>query len=466
MMSKQVKLPALSETEDTGIVAAVLVEVGDTIEPGQAVIEIETGKAVVEVPSDVGGTVTAIHVSVGDEISVGQPLITVDVGSEEAGDDAAGEGAAAAAPAVPEAPDVVTPAPAAQPQPEAAPATPPVDQPEPAVAASTPATSVPAVPAGNGEPATRRLIPASPSVRRFARELGVDITQVAGTGPGGRITIEDVKAFVSARQAAAAPAPAMAPAAAPVAPTAAAPVVQVSDFSQWGPVDIQPLSSVRRATARQTATAWMTIPHVTHHDKADITELEKIRRHYAPKVEAAGGKLTVTAIIVKVVASALKVFPKFNTSVDMDNNQLIYKKYYNIGVAVDTEHGLLVPVIRDVDRKNLIELSVELTEISQRARERRLSMEEMQGGCFTVSNLGGIGGTSFNPIVNQPEVAILGVARSRMEPVYIDGEFQPRLILPLALSYDHRVIDGADGARFMRWIVEALEDPFMVTLEG
>jgi len=226
------------------------------------------------------------------------------------------------------------------------------------------------------------------------------------------------------------------------------------------------MNKVRETTARHLSYAWATIPHVTQHDKADITELERLRKKYATKAEQAGGKLTVTAILLKVIESALKVFPQFNASIDMNKKEIIYKKYYNIGIAVDTERGLLVPVIRDVDKKNIIQLSIELTEMSQKARNRKLTLEEMQGGNFSISNLGGIGGTAFTPVVNSPDVAILGISRSRMEPVYMDDEFRPRLIMPLSLSYDHRIIDGADAARFLRWVCEALEQPFLLALEG
>jgi pyruvate dehydrogenase E2 component (dihydrolipoamide acetyltransferase) len=238
------------------------------------------------------------------------------------------------------------------------------------------------------------------------------------------------------------------------------------DFSKWGEVEREPMSNVRRATATHTSIAWATIPHVTNHDKADITELEKLRKQFALRAEAAGGKLTITAIALKVVASALKVFPKFNASVDIDKGEIIHKKYYHIGVAVDTPAGLLVPVIRNVDRKNVIELSVELGQVAEKARAKKLGLDEMQGGTFTITNLGGIGGTHFSPIVNAPEVAILGIARGRIEPVFIDGEFQPRLMLPLALSYDHRLIDGADAARLLRWLAETLEQPFLMVLHG
>jgi len=244
------------------------------------------------------------------------------------------------------------------------------------------------------------------------------------------------------------------------------PAVYLPDFSKWGEIEREPMSKVREKTATHLSGAWATVPHVTQFDKADITEMEKLRKQFAPKAEAEGGKLTMTAILLKICAAALRVFPQFNASVDMQNKEIVYKKYLNIGVAVDTDRGLLVPVIRDVDDKNIVDLSVELTQIAQKTRDRKLSLEEMQGGNFTISNLGGIGGTAFTPIVNAPEVAILGVSRSKYEPVYDNGKFEPRLMLPLSLSYDHRLIDGADGARFIRWVVEAIEQPFKIVLEG
>jgi pyruvate dehydrogenase E2 component (dihydrolipoamide acetyltransferase) len=238
------------------------------------------------------------------------------------------------------------------------------------------------------------------------------------------------------------------------------------DFSRWGEVERQALNSVRRRTAENMAASWAQVPHVTQFDKADITQIEELRRQYGKRVEEHGGKLTATAIIVKVLVSALKKFPQFNASLDLANNEVIYKQYYNIGVAVDTDRGLLVPVIHNADQKNIVEIAVELSALAERARQRKSKLEEMQGGTFTVSNLGGIGGTAFTPIVNPPEVAILGISRSSVEPVFVDGAFKPRTMLPLAVSYDHRVIDGADGARFMRWLVEALEQPFLLFLEG
>jgi pyruvate dehydrogenase E2 component (dihydrolipoamide acetyltransferase) len=302
---------------------------------------------------------------------------------------------------------------------------------------------------------------AAPSVRRLAREVGVNINDVKGAGPGGRISIEDVKMHArrlltdteeSRRTTGDA--------------AAARGAITLPDFSRWGEVEHEAMSSVRRATAEHMAQAWSTIPHVTQHAIADITDLEQLRQQYGPRAEAAGGKLTVTAIALKVVTAALKHFPQFNASIDMARQEIIYKHYYHIGVAVDTDRGLLVPVIRDVDRKSLIDLAVELGEVAEKARDRKTTLAEMQGGTFTVTNLGGIGGSHFTPVINAPEVAILGVARSGMEAKYIDGRFEPRLMLPLSLSYDHRLIDGADGARFIRWVVEALEQPFLLALEG
>jgi pyruvate dehydrogenase E2 component (dihydrolipoamide acetyltransferase) len=249
------------------------------------------------------------------------------------------------------------------------------------------------------------------------------------------------------------------------APVAAEPL---PDFTRWGEVERQPMRAVRRKTAQTLTAAWTTVPHVTQHDVADITSLEELRKKYAKVVEAAGGNLTVTAIAVKVVAAALKAFPQFNSSIDLAAEEIIYKKYVNIGIAVDTDRGLLVPVIRNADTKNIAQLSVELSQLSEKARSRKISLDEMQGGCFSISNLGGIGGSFFTPIVNAPEVAILGISRARMEPVYNNDSaaFVPRLMLPLSLSYDHRVVDGADGVRFLRWVVEALEQPFLLALQG
>jgi pyruvate dehydrogenase E2 component (dihydrolipoamide acetyltransferase) len=303
----------------------------------------------------------------------------------------------------------------------------------------------------------REPVPAAPHVRRLARELGLDIYNVTGTGPGGRISEDDVKAFAKATLAAAtAQAPQAARLAEPKQP----------DFTKWGKIERVSMRGVRRKTAEHLREAWNTIPHVTQHDRADITELEQLRAKFAPRAEEAGGKMTVTAIALKVCASALKVFPQFNASIDMEKEEIVYKQYINIGVAADTDRGLLVPVIRDVDKKNIVELAAELSQLSKKARDKKLTPDQMEGGTFTITNLGGIGGTAFTPIVNHPEVAILGLSRGRMEPEWINGKFEPRLILPLSLSYDHRLIDGADAARFLRWIAEAFEQPFLLSVQG
>ena len=283
---------------------------------------------------------------------------------------------------------------------------------------------------------------------------------MAGSGPGGRISEDDVK-LCAKNTLAAASAAAQAPRGAFVEP-------ELPDFSKWGKIERVSMRGVRRKTAEHLRQAWNTIPHVTQQDRADITELEQLRAKFAPRAEEAGGKMTVTAIALKVCASALKVFPQFNASIDMAKEEIIYKQYISIGVAVDTDRGLLVPVIREVDKKNIVELAAEMTQLSKKARDRKLTPEEMEGGTFTITNLGGIGGTGFSPIVNHPEVAILGLSRSRMEPEWVSNEskFEPRLILPLSLSYDHRLIDGADAARFLRWIAEAFEQPFLLSVQG
>jgi pyruvate dehydrogenase E2 component (dihydrolipoamide acetyltransferase) len=423
-LSAEFALPDLGENIAAGDVVNVLVAVGDALAEDQPVIELETDKAVIEVPSSISGIVEAIHVRKGDKAAVGQPLITVKTQATLPAQLAA---AAAAAPAPQSAPTQPAPVPLA-----------PAPQPTPALPG-----------------AARPLVPAAPSVRRLARELGVDIAQVKGAGPGGRISQEDVKLHIrllNAQRPAAGPAPAAAP--------------PLPDFSRWGNVDRQPLSNVRRVTAERLLQAWTTIPQVTQFDKADITEVEQWRKEYGKRAEAAGGKLTLTAILLKVAAAALKRFPQFNASLDMARNEVVYKQYINIGVAVDTDRGLLVPVVREVARKNIVQLAIELAQIAEKARSKKLSPDDMQGGCFTISNLGGIGGTGFTPIVNPPEVAILGVARGSFEPVWNGSEFKPRLLVPLSLSYDHRLIDGADGIRFLRWLSEALQNPFVLLLEG
>lgn len=449
------KLPELGENVTAGDVLRILVKPGDTVAKDQPVLELETDKATIEVPSSVAGQVTEVKVKTGEKVKVGAVIFTFSEGGAAAAAPAAAP-AAAKAPEAPAAP-AAAPAPAAPATTSAAAARPAGDKvvdisrgARPAAPAVTPAEA----------PASGVAAPAAPSVRRLARELGVDINEVKGTGPDGRISLDDVKEHTKR----------IVTAAAQGAPAMHGGFVgePLPDFTKWGDVERQPLRSVRRKTAVHLAAAWNTIPHVTQNDLADITNLESIRKGYSKLAEAAGGPLTVTAVAVKVVATALKVFPQFNSAIDLQNDEMIVKKYVHIGVAVDTDRGLLVPVIRDADKKNMIQIAAELAQLSEKARSRKISLEEMQGGCFSISNLGGIGGTSFTPIVNFPEVAILGISRGRFEPVYnkTTGQFEPRFMLPLSLSYDHRVIDGADGIRFLRWIVEAFEQPFVMALQG
>ena len=451
-------LPQLGENVTAGDVLRVLVKPGDTVMKDQTVLELETDKATIEVPSSVAGRVSTVSVKAGDKVKVGQVILTVEDG---AGKPAVKPAAAPEKATIPDgdleqhvedpkrAPATVTPGASAGrgragKQEAAAGASKVVDISRGARPSAEPAAEMP--------PA-----PATPSVRRMARELGVDIDAVSGSGDGGRISIEDVKAHARRLLEG------MARAGGDAAPGGG---VALPDFSRWGEIERQPMRAVRRKTAEHLSAAWRTIPHVTQHDLADVTALEELRKKYAREAEEAGGSLTVTAIAVKVVAAALKVFPQFNASIDLAAEEIIVKQYVNIGIAVDTDRGLLVPVVRDADTKNIIQIAVEVAELSAKARDRKISLEEMQGGCFSISNLGGIGGTYFTPIVNAPELAILGISRARMEPVYQGNEFVPRLMLPLSLSYDHRAVDGADGIRFLRWIVQALEQPFLLTLQG
>ena len=446
------KLPELGENIDQGDLVRLMISPGTKVSEGQPVMELETDKAVVEVPSSVSGVVKDIRVKEGDKIKVGQVIFTLEGGS-----------APTAERRTPEPVEHVSGQQAARLSFEIAmraegkteqQALPP-DQPTQAPPSFTMPVQLGKV-AGTEH---REPVPAAPHVRRLARELGLDIYNVTGSGPGGRISEEDVKAFAKATLAAAVTA-----AQAPQASRLAEP--KLPDFTKWGKVERVSMRGVRRKTAEHLREAWITIPHVTQHDRADITELEQLRAKFAPRAEEAGGKMTVTAIALKVCASALKVFPQFNASIDMEKEEIVYKQYINIGVAADTDRGLLVPVIRDVDKKNIVELAAALSQLSKKARDKKLSPDEMEGGTFTITNLGGIGGTAFTPIVNHPEVAILGLSRGRMEPEWINGKFEPRLILPLSLSYDHRLIDGADAARFLRWIAEAFEQPFLLSVQG
>jgi pyruvate dehydrogenase E2 component (dihydrolipoamide acetyltransferase) len=443
------KLPELGENIEQGELVRLMISPGAKVAEGQPVMELETDKAVVEVPSSVSGVVKDILVKQGEKVKVGQVIFTLEGGAtpqtekpRHAPVEHFSEQTAAR----------LTFQTAIQAEGKTEQQALPPDKPQPLPPSFTmPAQLGKVAGSDHGEP-----VPAAPHVRRLARELGLDIHGVKGSGPGGRISEDDVKNYSKSLLASATAAPRGTQFAQPDLP----------DFTKWGKIERVSIRGVRRKTAEHLWQAWTTIPHVTQQDHADITELEQLRARFAPKAQEAGGKMTVTAIALKVCASALKIFPQFNASIDMAKEEIVYKQYINIGVAVDTDRGLLVPVIREVDKKNIVELATELTQLSAKAREKKLTPDEMQGGTFTITNLGGIGGDGFSPIVNHPEVAILGLSRSSMQPVFIGGKFEPRLVLPLSLSYDHRLIDGADAARFLRWIAEAFEQPFLLSVQG
>ena len=468
------KLPNLGDGVAAGDVLRVLVKVGDTLAADQAVLELETDKATLEVPSDIGGRVTEIRVKQGDKVTPGQVVLVVEAG----GANAPAPGAAPAPPAAaaiaaadhsgPGQADGPIDRPMMMASNGPGQADGPIDRPmeramAPAETAAERHDKVLAFQASKpvmAAPATGLAAPAAPSVRRLARELGVDLHQVPGTGPGGRISQDDVKTFTKNVMASLGGGGQRAVA------TVSGASVALPDFSKWGAVERKAMSGIRRKTGEHLSHAWNTIPHVTQFDKADITSLEAVRKQYRAEVEKAGGNLTVTSILTKIVASALKVFPQFNASVDAAGEAIVYKKYVHVGIAVDTENGLLVPVVRNADQKNLTQISVDIQVLAEKAKARKLTLDEMSGGSMSISNLGGIGGTAFTPIVNWPEVAILGVSRGAMEPKWNGTAFEPRQMLPLSLSYDHRLIDGADAIRFLRWVVDALENPFALALRG
>ncbi len=419
----QLKLPELGENIEAVDVSAVMVSVGDLIRPDQPVIEVETEKASLEVPANCGGRVTELRVKQGDQVKVGQVILVVDSAVEKTAD------------------------------------TPPASDAEPASTPRPASTTAPVIVfPSRPEPEKKELgdpVPAAPSVRALARELGVDIRTVPGTGRAGRVSRDDVKARAKAL---------IRGALNPGQPGLTAPS-SLPDFSQWGPVERESLSKIRRVTAANMATAWATVPHVTQFDRADITHLEAMRKKFNQRPEAAEAKLTVTAIAIKLCAAAFKQFPTFNASLDLESDSVVYKKYVHLGVAVDTPRGLMVPVIRDVDRKGLIQVATELNDLAARAKGKKIKPDELRGATFTVSNLGGLGTTYFSPIVNWPEVAILGIGRAEIQAVHENGQFAPKLVMPLSLSYDHRLIDGADAARFLRWVAEALEQPLLLLVE-
>ncbi len=417
-----VRLPRLGEGADSGSVATVFVKEGDLVRKDQPLLELESEKAVATIPSPAAGRILKLYIKEGDQIKVGQliaglsdegapappaPVIDASVGDDE-------EGAVL------------------------------VDEESP-----QPAPELPA------EPALPRGVPppASPTVRRLSRELGIDLTRVRGSERGGRIVVADLKRYIQTLQQSAARPPAQGKVRA-VRPAPAEPI----DFAKWGKVTRKSMTTIRKTISARMTESWTTIPHITQFDEADVTNALALRKKYAPKYEKKKGHLTLTGIALKAVVATLKNHPLFNASIDDLSGEIVYKNYYHIGIAVDTEHGLIVPVIRDVDKKSLLELSVELSALAERTRQRKVGLDEMQGGSFTISNQGGIGSGFFTPIINKPEVAILGIGRSAVKPVVVKGAVRQRTMMPLGLSYDHRLIDGADAARFMVDLVRALED--------
>jgi len=440
----EVKVPDIGDFKDVPVIE-VMVKPGDAVRKDDSLITLESDKATMEVPAPAAGTVKELRVKVGDKVSEGSPIVLLDgAGEAKAAPAAAPTPRAASAPSSAPAPSAArAPAPAAVATP--APAA-PRESPVPVATASAPPTPAPDRGAEAHPPH------ASPGVRRFARELGVDVARVPGSGPKGRILKEDIQSFVKGALAEGA---AQAPAPGAGVSLGLPPWPQV-DFAKFGPVEVQPRSRIQKISGPALARNWVMIPHVTQFDEADVTELEAFRARVNEENARSGVKLTPLAFLVKAAVAALQKFPVLNSSLDGDN--LVLKRYWHIGFAADTPNGLVVPVIRDADRKGLVDIARETAELAAKAREGKLAPTDMQGGTFSISSLGGIGGTAFTPIINAPEVAILGVSRSQMRPVYRDGEFVPRLILPFSLSYDHRVIDGAAAARFTSYLASVLSD--------
>ncbi|GGW98942.1 2-oxo acid dehydrogenase subunit E2 [Salegentibacter mishustinae] len=460
-MAKEIKVPQISEGVETAVISEILVSKGDKIEEDQSVISVETDKATAEVPATSGGTIKEIKVSEGDEVNVGDVIIILkddddDEDSEEKEekettdkekdtskkkkeeserneDDSDSEENKKDESKSEEKDDE---------QEEDDENEDEKDGDEKKKNKDTKSKKD-----KDTDEASSNEVYASPGVRRLARELGVNLKEINGSGESGRITDKDVKKYKEGGST-----------------KSSSGQAKLPDFSKWGAVETKPLNSIKKTTAKNVLASWQSIPHVFQFGEADISGVETYIEDHNEKVEKAGGKLTLTAILTKIVATALHKFPTFNASIDMDKEEMILKKYVNINIAVATEEGLLVPVIKNADQKSIKDLSVEISEIAEKAREQKLSKEDMEGGNFSISNLGGIGGTNFTPIVYHPQVAILGISRATTKPVYIDGKFEPRSILPLSLSYDHRLIDGADGAGFMNWLVKALEDPYEALL--
>jgi pyruvate dehydrogenase E2 component (dihydrolipoyllysine-residue acetyltransferase) len=421
-MARSFKLPDLGEGVHEGEVLAVHVSVGQEIKEGDIILEVETDKAAVEIPSPFSGRVSEVLVKPGDIVKVGDVMMVFSNGEE------------AEAVAADKSPKLS------------------------AEAAASEKTAASAKAAERKGP-----VPASPATRRLARELGVDLQQVEATGSGGRVTAEDVRIFADTGKKKVA-STASAEVTAAEAPKLAVRSPALPDFTKWGPVERVPFRSIRRATAKQMMIAWSQIPHVTSQDQVDITKLEAFRRNHKAEIEAAGGRLTMTVFALKAVATALKMYPQFNATLDVEAEEIIVKNYYHIGVAVNTDNGLIVPVVRDVDRKSIKELAIELHDIVQQTRERKISREQLQGGTFTITNAGAMGGGYFAPIINFPEVAILGMGQGRLQPAVVakdngKHEIAPRLIMPIVLCIDHRVLDGADAIQFLKVLIDTLQDP-------
>src|SRR5262245_25911672 len=431
-MATEVKLPLLGENVPGGDVVEVHVQVGDNVALEQPLFSVEAEKSTVPIPAPVAGKITQLHVKKGDHVATGQSIAAIEEGDGK--------------PAAPTKSDRGAPAKESEPAPPekvehaAAPAPSPKPQPSPAPSAPR---HMAAPPSDGG------VVYAGPATRRLAREWSIDLRQVPGSGVKGRVTQDDIRTYVRDLAAGG-------------GAGRAVKVPTLPDFGKWGPVEAKPLDSIRKRTAEHMSLCWSVIPHVTHHDFADVTDIEAFRKQQ----DNEGPKLTITAFVLKALAVLLKQMPQFNASLDDAGGRIIFKKYCHLGVAVDTEKGLIVPVLRDVDKKSVQDIAREMAEVADRARQGKLKPDDMQGGTFTVSNLGGIGGSAFSPIVNWPQVAILGLSRSRQRPVWKDGAWIPRLHMPMSLSYDHRVIDGAAAARFCRKLAELLENPLVMLLHA
>jgi len=445
--NKTITLPDVGDFQDIEIIE-ILIAVGDEVEAEQSIIVLESDKATMEIPSPVSGKVESVDVKTGDRLNEGDKIATLSSVDAVPSKEPAAEQSKTA-----EQSKAAEPEPAEQSASSAPAEIPDETEPAPKSAGKAPGKALrphPGTVAGDVGTDNSKMIHASPSIRRYARELGVDLQQIIGSGSKGRISKADVKAFVKSAMSGA-------PSGAGSGGLSVSAMPEV-DHAKFGEIERVALSRIKKISGAHLHRSWVTVPHVTQFDEADITDLEAFRKSLAKEAERKAVRLTPLIFLMKAVVTALQEYPNFNSSLDASGENLIMKKYFHIGIAVDTPNGLVVPVVRDVDKKGVFELASELGDISLRARDGKLSPADMQGGCFTISSLGGIGGTNFTPIVNAPEVAILGVSRSRMQPVYIDGEFQPRLMLPLGLSYDHRVIDGAQAARFSSFLSQVISD--------